>query len=570
MRNPLLSIVTGTYQRLASLQRMVASVRVQLPRCIEYEIVVIDGGSDDGTLEWCVEQPDIKFLSHGSLKGAIKAFCDGARESRGDYVCMANDDISFHPYSLLRAVAYLEDHRSCGAVAFADDRYAQVVDPTVGHMVMPMSAIGVNGVPQTVNYAQVGLFRRWLGELVGWWGDTDPIMGKARTYGGDNYLSARIWELGYSVDGVDGCTVDDHIPRDGLRTHNTNGGSQDSAQYYARFPRGPQLQAYPQIPNPQRERLRVVLMDIHEESLPARTAKEVGLAESLARVGLLAHVDYVNEPHDLPSLVDAWQPHLLITQAHEVGDLINADALRAAKAANPEMVVVNWCGDAHERCLINPSMLELLREVDLQTVVNTKVFPTYEREGIPAAYWQIGYKAPATAYEGEVRMHEVLFQGNAYNDERRALIGTLKAVRIERRKLSLGLYGNVSGAAGYTHYDFAHQAALNAAATIVIGDTFPGTEAFVSNRLFQVLGAGGFLLQQHSEKLDEMTGLRAGVHYAVWGNLKDLEVQIKHWLKPEQAEERRTIAEAGQAFVLENFTYDRQVEKLWRLLDGIA
>jgi glycosyltransferase involved in cell wall biosynthesis len=569
MGNPLISIVTGTYNRLSSLQRMIASVRKQLPRHISYELVLVDGGSTDGTIQWCEAQPDVKLIRHGELKGAIKAFCEGARAASGDYVCLANDDVEFHPGSLLSAVAHLEDYRTCGAVAFADNRYSQVVDPSVGHMVMPMSAIGADGIPRAVNYAQVGMFRAWLGNLVGWWGDQDAIMGKARTYGGDNYLSARIWELGYSVDAVEACRVDDHIPRDALRQSNTNAGSQDSAQYYARYPRGPQVQAYPQTPNPQRERLRIVLMDIHEPRMPARAAKEEGLAEALAKVGLLWHIDYVNEPCDLPLVVDGWQPHLLITQAHEVGT-INADVLEAARRQKPDMVIVNWCGDAHERCLIDPDVMEMLRHVDLQTTINAKVLPQYERSGIPAAYWQIGYKAPAAPYEGEVPLHEVLFQGNCYNAERKALIGALRSIRINKHRPDIGIYGSCEGATGNTHYDFAHQAALNANAVIVIGDTYPNTEAFVSNRLFQVLGAGGFLLQQHSKNLDRYTGLIAGVHYVEWTDLTDLVAKVKHWLKPEQEAARQQIAEAGQTFVQANFSYDAQVQKLWGLLDAVA
>src|SRR5690349_16831181 len=107
----LVSIVTGTYNRLPSLQRMVESVRAQMPRHLTYEIVVTDGGSTDGTIPWCESQPDICLIQHGKLLGAIRAFCDGARAAQGDFVIMANDDITFHDMSILRAVAWLEDHR---------------------------------------------------------------------------------------------------------------------------------------------------------------------------------------------------------------------------------------------------------------------------------------------------------------------------------------------------------------------------------------------------------------------------------------------------------------------------
>lgn len=561
----LLSIVSGTYNRLSHLQRMIESVRRQMPRHIAYEFVIIDGGSVDGTNEWCMAQPDICLIQHGDLRGAIKAFCEGARTAQGEYVIMGNDDVEFHPGSILRAIAYLEEHRTCGAVAFADNRHSQAMQEPNAYRVMGMPAMSVEGKAVGVTYAQVGMFRRWLGERVGWWGDQDPIMSKARTYGGDNYLSSRIWELGYSVDAVESCAVDDMIPRDGLREKNTSAGSQDSAQYYARFPRGAQLQAWPQVPNPQRERMRILLLDIHEPRLPARDAKEYGLADALAKVGLLWHVDYINEECDLAAAVRAWQPHVMITQMHDT-ERINAGTLSAARAEKPDMAVVNWNGDAHESGLISPDIMEALRYVDLQTVVNAKVLHNYESEGIPAAYWQIGWKAPAAPYEGEVPSYEVLWQGNCYNDERRALIAALRSTRIGRRKLKLGVYGNAPGADGYTHYDFAHQAALNAAATIVVGDTYPNTEAFVSNRVFQVLGAGGFLLQQHSRNLDQYTGLLPDVHYVEWTDLADLQKKIRLWLEPERAEARQRIAAAGCKFVRENFNYDAQVRKLWALL----
>ena len=104
---------------------------------------------------------------------------------------------------------------------------------------------------------------------------------------------------------------------------------------------------------------------------------------------------------------------------------------------------------------------------------------------------------------------------------------------------------------------------------MVIGDTYPNTEGFVSNRLFQVLGAGGFLLQQHSPRLDELTGLRAGEHYAEWRDLVDLQRQVKHWLRPEQTEARARIAECGQSFVRANFSYDAQVRKLCDLIGSL-
>lgn len=557
----LLSIVSGTWNRLNNLQAMLESVRRQIPRHIDYEFVIVDGGSTDGTLEWLQHQPNAHLIPQGKLNGAIPAFCDGARAAQGEYVIMANDDITFWDYSIMRALAYLEDNPLCGAVAFADNRQ-EVSKPNVkAHMVASMPALTATGEGTYVPYAQVGMFRRWLGDHVGWWGDTDNYMSKARTYGGDNFLSARIWEMGYSVDDVKGCAIDDYITEDVLRNNNRNRASQDSQQYYGRFPRGPVLTPYPTLPNPQKQRLRVLVCPIHEPRLPAREAQEYGIAEALARVGLTWEIDYVNEPYDLVKTVEAWQPHVLILQMHDTSHF-NADVIKRARAAAPYMAVINWNGDAHEKGLISPDILEALQHVDLQTVINTAVYPTYEQHGINAAYWQIGYKDPATPYQGNVPAHDVLFLGNCYNTERQQLVAALKAIQ----NINLGLYGSCPGSLGNTHYDFAQSQALYQHCQIAIGDTFPHTRAFVSNRLFQALSAGVFFLQEYSEDLDQETGLIAGEHYIAWHDLADLQRLIKHWLDGRRRNTRDKIAQAGMEFVRANFSYDAQVKKLWTLL----
>jgi len=555
----LISIVSGTYNRLSHLRGMIESVRAQIPRHIDYEIVIVDGGSTDGTIDWLRKQSDVRLLEHGALRGAIKAFCDGAEIARGDYVVMANDDIEFHPLSLMRAVAYLETHRTCGGVAFADNRISKMTEHT-GYRTASMPAVSPSGESIGVVYAQVGMFRRWLGEKVGWWGADDPIMRKALTYGGDNYLSSRCWELGYSIDAVEGCTVEDLIPRDNLRAINTARGRQDGETYYHRFPRGPRIQLHPKTANPQRERMRIVAMPIYEPRFPGRENKEYGLSESLAKTGLCWEIDFVNEDFNLPAIIGAWQPHVLITQIHAVNE-ITVDLLKSARRTKPDIVIVNWNGDAHEKGLIAPSILEVLREVDLQTVVNAAVLPVYKKEGIPAAYWQIGYKDPAFLHVGECPAHEVLFLGNCYNAEREALVAALQESEAE-----VALYGSCPGAIGNTHYDFAKSRALYERCTIAISDTFPNTEAFVSNRLFQALSAGAFVLQQYSPRLDEFNGLVAGEHYIEWRTLDELKTLIAEWRQPECAERRKAIAESGKAYVRAHFNYDAQVRKLWNLL----
>lgn len=558
----LLSIVSGTFNRLQYLKLMVLSVRQQLPRGINYEFILVDGGSTDGTLQWCDQQPDIRLIEDGALLGAISAFTRGAQAAYGDYVVLANDDVTFAPYSLITALSYLERTPTCGAVAFADNRTGIVGGRPNDYRTEGIGVTLPDGTQTMRTYAQVGMFRRFLGQDAGWWGAFDPIMQHARTYGGDSYLSARLWEMGYSVDPVAGCQVTELLlVRDSsgaIHGDDLHASHQpDGEFYYRRFPTVYIPAEAARIAMP--ERLRVLHLPVYEANHPQRENREAGLTEAFAEYGVCLEVDYLNAPNlNLPALVQAWQPDLILTQIQGWGDKLTPQMLADMRTACPSAVVVNWNGDAHERGLIDSRVLDLLRHVDLQTTVNAKVLRKYEQEHIPAAYWQIYYKRPLEPLPLMPR-HDIVWQGNWY-EYRTDLFDVIYSLR--QYGYNVGVYGNDRRADGNTHYDFAAQAALYANATITLGDTFPETEGFVSNRVFQALGAGAFLLQQVSPRLEEFTGLVDGVHYVSWSSLSDLTEKIGFWLAPERAAERQRIRDAGQVFVREHYSAAAQVRKL--------
>jgi len=557
--SPLIALVTGTYNRLPLLQRMIASFERSLPRHINYEIILVDGGSTDGTPEWCAGNNRIRLIQHGGLRGAIAAFCDGARCATADYVLLANDDVEFRPGGVMAAVAHLERNRACGAVAFADNR-SQQLGYAATHRTEVAPGRLQDGQKTMFTYAQVGLFRRWLGDTCGWWGDQDEVMRHARTYGGDNYLSSRIWEIGYTVDAVEGCAVDDLIARDQLRAANGASGSNDSKRYYERYPQGALYPGAPIISNPQPERLRLLVLPIYERSHPAAMNREYGLSEALAKAGLTWEIDFQNDQQDIVAAVKAWQPDLMLVQFHGANKRLNAHVLSLCRREKPDMVIVSWNGDAHEEGLAAPDVIEALRQVDLQTVVNAAVLPRYAELGIRAAYWQIGYKDPVGAVPRAPR-YEVLWLANCYSERRKRIAELLHGLAHV-----VGIFGNCPGAYGNTHYDFAMSTGLYQQCTLAISDTFPGTVGYVSNRLFQALAAGAFVLQEHSPQLETYNGLRAGTHYIEWRSLEELEDLINYWIKSEHRKERARIARAGMKYVRANFSYDAQVKKLWELL----
>lgn len=561
----ILSVVTGTYNRRESLERFMDSVRSQMPDGLRYNFIICDGGSTDGTLEWLRTIDDVVLVEHGELRGAIKAFTDAAELSTARYTLMGNDDVVLLPGSLIRAIVHLETHPRCAGVGFAHNLPTkgrwEVWD---GYRVEYMKAIDTDGKPAQVLYAQIGMFRTEIGHEVGWWGGRDPVMANgAGTYGADNYISARLWELGYTIDSVIGVGNHDTLAPDELRKLNYAQERANPGAFWKLFPDGPHI-GEPQTYDV-REKLRVLYLPIYEPGHTAQRANKHGLRDALAAHFWVYEHDYVNDRTPLEQLIEMWQPHLLLMQL-QGAQTITPAMLARAREAKPDMVVVNWNGDVHERGLIEPSVIALLRHVDLQLTINTAVLPVYEREGITAAYWQIGYE-PVPSRLPKAPKYDVLFMGNNYSDKRRELGDLLDSLE-DKLGISVGVYGwGWQYGKGETLYKFAESAALVKNAKIVIGDNqYPDSHGFVSNRLFETLANGGFLLHQRVSGLEELTGITNGKHLVFWETMEDLPKAIAYWLSAAHSKERKAIAKAGQAFVREHHSFDVRVRELFEIM----
>jgi glycosyltransferase involved in cell wall biosynthesis len=544
---------------------MIASVRANIPVGVPYEFVLCDGGSTDGTLEYLRQQPDVVLIEHGELRGAIAAFTDAGNMASGAYTVILNDDVEVQPGTLMRALVHLEDHKTCGQVAFYDDRavpgYWQAGQFHVLHM-----AARRNGGESYVVYGQCCMVRTWLAKHVNWWRGHDERF-TAKTYGGDNLLSAMIWELGYTVDAVEDCKVVDKVHQDDLRAINAR---TNDREYYDLYPNGVEIADEPQIEQQDKRRLRVLYLPIYEYGHTTQHQQKRGLREALAKRYIVQELDYVTFKDDKPGLRDAlmrimdvFQPDLMLTQLHG-DDLVSAEMLATLRAYHPRLVVVNWNGDVWPHGLIAPGMLQLLRHVDLQLVVNDTVLDTYTQNGIASAYWQIGYEEPLEPLP-DAPAYDVVFLGNAYSDERTELGETLRSIE----GATVGIYGSGwTDAQGECTYNFTMGAALYQNAKIAIGDNqFPTQRGFVSNRLFQALAAGGALvLQQYVDGLQELTGLQADVHYIRWNTLNDLRQKIGYYLDPVNEDYRRAIADAGTRHARYFHSFDKRVQELAELI----
>lgn len=227
-----ISIVLGTYNRLAFLKATIASLRasqVDFP----YEIIVVDGGSKDGTLEWLAAQRDIiSIIQHNRevvdgkprRKRSWGYFMNlGFKCAEGRYICMISDDSVVHPDTLANGVRRFDREvasgRRLGALAFywrswpEETKYRACA--TLGNNVM-------------VNH---GLFLRDAVEQVGWIDDE-----RYDFYCADGDLSLKIWRAGYEIVACEDALLE-HFERvdPNVRAQNLAGLGTDWTSYLDRW-----------------------------------------------------------------------------------------------------------------------------------------------------------------------------------------------------------------------------------------------------------------------------------------------------------------------------------------------
>ncbi len=204
-----LSIVLGTLNRKEYLRKCADSIQASAAR-VSHEIVIVDGGSTDGTVEWLRMQSHLVVIEQGRRLGAVKAFCAGFRVARGDYVANGNDDAIYVGDTLARACAYLDSHPKCGQVAipFGTPDENPHVDILPNWLA---KTLGKKNLP----YANFGVIRRELGEEFKWWDEEHFYQ-----YGGDTYLSAAVWRAGWTVDRLDGGRIIHYAVEDDTRIVN--------------------------------------------------------------------------------------------------------------------------------------------------------------------------------------------------------------------------------------------------------------------------------------------------------------------------------------------------------------
>ena len=82
----------------------------------DYEIIVADNGSVDGTLEYLRAQPDIRLIENGCNAGFTKGTNQGIVAGSGQYILWLNTDTILREDSLQLLIDFLKAHPRAGIV----------------------------------------------------------------------------------------------------------------------------------------------------------------------------------------------------------------------------------------------------------------------------------------------------------------------------------------------------------------------------------------------------------------------------------------------------------------------
>jgi GT2 family glycosyltransferase len=200
-----LSIVLGTWNRLKYLQHCLETIASWCSP-LEHEVIVVDGGSTDGTISYLEKQPEnIHPIFQGELLGAVKAFNAGFALATGDYVANLNDDACLRDAGYVIACQVLDRAQHIAQVAIPFGR----LTGEGGKLDYTLPLAGKRWL-----YANFGVTRREVGEQVGWWGT------EYHTYGGDAELSMKIWNRGMQILPLHGYLIQHDEIQDELRHPN--------------------------------------------------------------------------------------------------------------------------------------------------------------------------------------------------------------------------------------------------------------------------------------------------------------------------------------------------------------
>jgi len=112
-----LSIIIVNYKTQELTSNCVDSIIKSNTRGLDYEIIVVDNASEDGSIEAIEKQfPQVRTIKNQENLGFSKANNMGIKIAEGDYILLLNSDTIVEFNTLKEALQFIKDHKHTGAL----------------------------------------------------------------------------------------------------------------------------------------------------------------------------------------------------------------------------------------------------------------------------------------------------------------------------------------------------------------------------------------------------------------------------------------------------------------------
>jgi hypothetical protein len=337
---------------------------------------------------------------------------------------------------------------------------------------------------------------------------------------------------------------------------------------------GPILKDKPMVQNPLPSAMkeRVLYLPLFEQEWQVLKEQKRGLRDALAKIALVQEYDYMEKYNqlgkvgminELHKICQEFKPTIFLSQLHNADQLNSGDTISLHQTCGNTTRFVNWNGDYWPEQLLRQDGLDLARSFDLMTSVNRDVIEKHQAQGINTQYWQIGWEPLGRGYAPEI-YHDIVFLASAYSEKRKKL-----GKFLHDQPFSIGLYGNgwPDGLSkGENLYNFIEACKIYRGSKIAIGNNDFPESGWVSNRIFQILAAGGCVLCHQWFRGYEELGLVDKENCLIWKDLDDLGQILKYWLSDIRSQKLAEIAANGEKLALERHSFDSRVSELWEML----
>ena len=117
-----------------------------------------------------------------------------------------------------------------------------------------------------------------------------------------------------------------------------------------------------------------------------------------------------------------------------------------------------------------------------------------------------------------------------------------------------------SGPWGWAYND------LLASVRVIVGDSWQGARRYISNRCFEVVGRGGFIVHPAVPGLVDMLPEGMGVAYFPPGDWDAMLAAIQYWIDDDDA--RAEACAKGQQFVRDNHSYSNRMTEMLGVMEA--